>query len=108
MIKCNEAEAKRFQSEIRKSRKSVIYFLDTYVQIYDATAGGWVPFRLWPAQIDTLRDIADNRLTIVLKARQLGLSWLVLSYALWLMLFHPAATVLLFSRRGHRGHAVVP
>jgi hypothetical protein len=35
----------------------------------------------------------------MLKARQLGLTWLVLGYALWLVLFRPAATVLLFSRR---------
>src|ERR1700722_12228946 len=42
---------------------------------------------------------ADNRLVVVLKARQLGLTWLVLAFALWLMLFHPIATVLLFSRR---------
>jgi hypothetical protein len=40
-----------------------------------------------------------NRLVVVLKARQLGLSWLVLAFALWLMLFYPIATVLLFSRR---------
>jgi hypothetical protein len=38
-------------------------------------------------------------MTVILKARQLGLSWLVLAYALWLMLFHPAVTVLLFSKR---------
>jgi hypothetical protein len=36
---------------------------------------------------------------VILKARQLGLTWLVLGYALWLILFWPAATVLLFSRR---------
>jgi hypothetical protein len=40
-----------------------------------------------------------NRLLVVLKARQLGLTWLVLAFALWLMLFYPIATVLLFSRR---------
>lgn len=36
---------------------------------------------------------------IILKARQLGMTWLVLGYVLWLMLFRPAATALLFSRR---------
>jgi hypothetical protein len=38
-------------------------------------------------------------LVIVLKARQLGLTWLALAYALWLMLFRPSATILIFSRR---------
>jgi hypothetical protein len=36
---------------------------------------------------------------IILKARQLGMSWLVLAFILWLMLFYPVATVLIFSRR---------
>jgi hypothetical protein len=40
-----------------------------------------------------------QRLVCILKARQLGLTWLVLGYSLWLVLFHPAATVLLFSGR---------
>jgi hypothetical protein len=49
--------------------------------------------------VETLRTVQANRLVVALKARQLGLSWLVLGYALWLALLHPAATVLLFSRR---------
>ncbi|HJY88001.1 MAG TPA: hypothetical protein VKE24_14295, partial [Candidatus Acidoferrales bacterium] len=75
------------------------YFLDTYGHIYDATSREWVPFRLWRSQLQTLQSVAEHRLVIILKARQLGLTWLVLGYALWLMLFRPAATVLLFSRR---------
>jgi hypothetical protein len=92
-------EAETFHREVRKCRKSPEYFLDHYCQIYDATRAEWVPFQLWPEQFRTLETIRDNRLVIVLKARQLGLTWLVLGYALWLVLFYPAATVLLFSRR---------
>jgi len=36
---------------------------------------------------------------VILKARQLGMTWLAVGFALWLMLFRPAATVLLFSKR---------
>lgn len=79
--------------------ESASYFLGNYGQIYDATALRWVSFGLWRAQYTTLRTIERELLTIILKARQLGLSWLVLGFALWLMLFQPAATVLLFSRR---------
>jgi hypothetical protein len=39
------------------------------------------------------------RLFIILKARQLGMTWLAVGFALWLMLFRPAATTLLFSKR---------
>ena len=89
----------QYRKEIYKCRRSVEYFLDTYCQIYDGTSGAWVPFRLWPGQQRTLQSIAAHRLTIILKARQLGLTWLVLGFALWLILFYPAATVLFFSRR---------
>ncbi len=61
--------------------------------------GAWIPFRLWAAQADTLRAMQQRRLVVILKARQIGVTWLALAYALWLLLFHPAATVLLFSRR---------
>jgi hypothetical protein len=39
------------------------------------------------------------RLFVILKARQLGMTWLAVGFALWLMLFRPAATTLLFSKR---------
>ncbi len=82
-----------------KCSASGLYFLDTYCQVYDATSRAWLPFRLWPVQASTLRAIINNRLVIILKARQLGQTWLVLGFALWQLLFRPAATVLLFSKR---------
>jgi hypothetical protein len=99
MIACSRQQASHYQKEIRKCRKSPAYFLYTYGQIYDAPTGDWVPFHLWPAQITTLQTLVEHRLTVLLNSRQLGLTWLVLGFALWLMLFWPAATVLLFSRR---------
>ena len=79
--------------------ESAPYFLHHHCQIYDATARTWIPFALWPAQIETLKTIHAHQLTIILKARQLGITWLGLGYALWQMLFNPAATQLLFSKR---------
>lgn len=75
------------------------YFIDTYCYIYNATDREWLPFKLWAAQVDALREMQAHRQLAVLKARQLGLSWLVLCYVLWHMLFHPAATALFFSKR---------
>lgn len=94
-----EAQAHQAKMEWLRCRASAYYFIHNYCQIYDATKGVWVPFHLWGAQIDTLRTIKDNNLVLVLKARQLGLTWLLVAFVLWLMLFHPAATALLFSRR---------
>src|SRR5436305_144630 len=77
------------------------YLCDHYCQILaDSGRGGtWVPFLLWPEQRRVAGLLQEHRLVVVLKARQLGLTWLVLAFALWLMLFQPIATVLLFSRR---------
>src|SRR5690606_11821483 len=93
------SDEQRVKLEWLKCSRSFGYFADTYCHIYDATAGDWVPFRLWPAQHEVARLLVDRLLVIILKARQLGLTWLVLAFALWLMLYRPAATVLLFSRR---------
>jgi hypothetical protein len=78
---------------------SPLYFIHTYCQVYDGTLKDWIPFHLWPGQARTLRTFLNNRLVVILKARQLGISWLVLAFALWLLLFRPGATVLVFSRR---------
>lgn len=86
-------------AEMLTCAESPAYFLHTYGQIYDATLGQWVPFHLWPAQMQTLKMLVHDQLSIALKARQLGLTWLALGYALWKLLFHPIATALIFSKR---------
>lgn len=85
--------------EWEKCRLSCSYFINTYCKIYDATDGTWLKFKLWPAQERALKIILTNNLICVLKARQIGLTWLSLAYLLWIMIFSPIATVLMFSRR---------
>lgn len=77
---------------------SPIYFLGAYGWLFNATEQRWRTFALWPAQAWMLVQLQRERQTVVLKARQLGLTWLVLGYVLWLMLFRPAATIGIFSR----------
>ncbi len=86
-------------AEALKCAESCAYFIDTYCMVYDAISKDWIPFKIWPAQFRSLRLILNNLLVIILKARQIGMTWLVLGYALWLMLYRPKATVLLFSKR---------
>ena len=52
-------------------------FVRECVYIYDATGQDWVRFELWPAQVETLGAMAASRKLVILKARQLGISWLV-------------------------------
>lgn len=78
---------------------SPAFFLNRYGHVYDPQASGWTRFRLWPAQVAALARLEANRLAVILKARQLGMSWLTVGFGLWQMIFRPAATVLLFSQR---------
>lgn len=76
------------------------YFIDTYCQIYDNATAAWIPFKLWPAQREALALVLASKYTIVLKARQEGLTWLLGdAYPLYLMLFRPIQEVLVFSQR---------
>lgn len=87
------------KAEWLKSSTDPAYFLDTHTWLFNATLRSWIRFSLWSAQMDVCDALLTGRHLIVLKARQLGLTWLCLGYALWLMLFRPAAVVLLFSKR---------
>lgn len=87
------------QKEIAYCRTRPEYFVETYCHIEDKDAAEIVvPFHLWPAQRDALRAMHDNRLNIVLKARQLGVTWLALAYAAHVMITTPGATVIALSR----------
>jgi hypothetical protein len=86
-------------AEIVRCCNDPAYFIDTYVEIYDAEAKNWIPFKLWPEQRDTLDLIIKNQRMVILKARQLGLTWLNLAYALHQMIFEPIADIMIFSRR---------
>jgi hypothetical protein len=84
--------------ELHKCAESPTYFIYHYVKIFDATSGLWIPFQLWYEQSDILGKMDKNRKVIVLKARQLGLSWLVLAYFLHQMMFKPVFTCGVFSK----------
>lgn len=87
------------QIEWIAASSDLAYFASHHVQIYNATERQWIPFRPWPAQIEVLEALDTGQNIIILKARQLGISWLVLTYCLWHMVFHPAPSVMLMSKR---------
>ena len=79
-------------------REHLEYFVDTYGHIEDKDSDVLIqPFKIWEAQREALRSIQKNKLNVILKARQLGITWLVLHYALWMML-RPGKTVIGLSR----------
>lgn len=87
------------------------HFVDTHVKIDEPQArdSKVIPFKLWPdqparadlppilSQRGALARMVAERLLVILKARQLGISWLCCAYALWICIFKPGSLVLLFS-----------
>lgn len=60
--------------------------------------GTVIPLTLWGFQRDTIQAIHQDKAIIVLKARRLGLSWIILAYALWLALFHQGIRILVLCK----------
>lgn len=86
------------QNEIEYCQTHLEYFVDKYGHIEDKDADVLIQkFEMWDAQRDALTQMRCNKLNVILKARQLGFSWLVLHYALWKML-KPGRTVIGLSR----------
>jgi hypothetical protein len=61
--------------------------------IEDPQRRAWIPFDMWPAQVGLLHSIRASSQNLVLKARQLGASWLVECDALYDCMFYEAQSV---------------
>lgn len=82
--------------EIRKCAKDNVYFVDTYGMLIDPVKGK-IPFRLFDIQKDVLRAYTGHRMNIVLKSRQMGISWLTAAFVLWFSVFFQNKNVLMIS-----------
>lgn len=91
--------AAQAELEIRRIRNSCAHFIAAYVWIEDKTTPNKVSrFDLWPGQLQVLLVLMACRLVIIAKARQLGLTWLALAYAVWHMINEPGFTVIAISK----------
>ncbi len=74
-----------------------LYFCETYWHIRHPERGR-ILFHPFDAQIETVRSWLDTRYSLILKARQIGFSTLVATYAYWQAFFYPDRPVLMLSR----------
>ncbi|MBQ4062169.1 MAG: terminase family protein [Christensenellaceae bacterium] len=87
------------QKELEYCSDDLIYFIENYVRIEDKDYPGVsIPFKLWPKQKEAALSIYEHKYNVIMKARQLGLSWLVLAIAAHIMMFTEGATVIGLSR----------
>jgi hypothetical protein len=73
------------------------YFIDEFVYIENPDTGEPTKFSLWPDQRRALRDMLENKLTVMPKSRQIGITWLALAVSTW-MKFQPGDSTLALSR----------
>lgn len=87
-------------NEIEYCKDHIDYFIREYghIEVKKTNQELVQPFKLWEAQESALHSIIDNRLNVILKARQLGLSWLVCHIAAHLMLTRSGRLVIALSR----------
>lgn len=92
---------------VEKARKAELdyckdhpdYFVETYCHLEDKdTAEIIAPFKLWDSQREALLSLHRERLNIILKARQLGVTWLVLAIAAHMLLTTAGSLVIALSR----------
>ena len=87
------------KAEAKYCMEHPAYFVETYVHIEDKDAAELiVPFKLWDGQKKALQAFANDRLIVVLKARQLGFTWLALAEASRLLALNTGRTVVGLSR----------
>jgi len=89
---------KQILKEIRECGKNPDYFTNNYAKISHPKKG-LIPFKTFDFQKDLLEDFNDHRFTIVLKARQLGISTLTAVYICWLLIFFREKNVLIMATK---------
>ena len=74
-----------------------VYFCRKYVTIKHPN--GRRLFNLREAQIETVEAFLDNEKVLILKARQIGFTTVVMAFCLWAALFRPDYKVIILNRR---------
>lgn len=95
----NQLETIR-QKEFEYCKEHLNYFIENYIFIEDPDNQENIlqQFKLWDKQKEVLESIDNNRLNIILKARQLGVTWLTLAYSLHCMLFNTGQLIIALSK----------
>jgi hypothetical protein len=84
--------------EVVKSGKDPVYFINNYAKISHPLRG-LIPFKTYDFQTELINNFNDHRFTVILKARQLGISTISAAYIAWMMMFHRDKNVLVIATK---------
>ena len=85
-------------TEIVKCGKDPQHFFNSHLKIQHPVRG-LIKFDTYPFQDDCVDSFLENRFSIVLKSRQLGLSTLVAAYAVWMAIFQREKNILIIATK---------
>jgi hypothetical protein len=89
--KTSELTKEEKEHEIVRCATNPIYFIETYLTIFDqtqGTAGLIVPFKLFDFQKELIRIYMNNRFVVANKYRQAGISTTTCAYIAWYIMFN--------------------
>ncbi len=91
------AEQKADFKACRDPETGPVTFAKRHATIETVSGRAFRP-KWWPKQIEVLETLHRDRKVVVLKARRMGLSWIVLIYALWVAIFQQGARILILCK----------
>jgi hypothetical protein len=89
--KATELNIPEQEAEYVKCASNPIYFIETYLTIFDqtqGTSGLIVPFKLFDFQKELVNAYMDNRFVIANKYRQAGISTTTCAFIAWYVMFN--------------------
>lgn len=96
---CSSVAAGRMLWEM--CRRDVLFFINTFVLIYEPRSGDIFPFNTYAFQDETIvkvRDAIGNTDVGIEKSRDQGATWMILALFLWYFLFNSDQSFMLTSR----------
>ena len=86
------------KKEYIKCAQDPAYFMKKYCMIQHPIQGK-IPFDLYDFQEKTINEFQEQRMNVILKARQLGISTLTAGYSLWMMTFQQDKNILVIATK---------
>jgi hypothetical protein len=99
-------DAESLKAEIIRCGRDPHYFINKYVKIQHPVRG-LIPFKTFDYQDQLIDDYMNYRFNVILKARQLGISEISASYAVWLMLFHRNKNILVMASKAETAKNII-
>jgi hypothetical protein len=98
----NDLTVPEQEMEFVKCATDPIYFIETYLTIFDQTqgvAGKIVPFKLFNYQKKVINSYLTNRFVVVNKYRQGGISHVSCSFSAWYIMFQKNRSVAIIANK---------